>query len=107
MRWTMASTIAVLAVALALLTGALAGCTGGTPAEPAKPAEPGSPAEPQKRPMVLRAAIGTEPQYIDPNRATGIPDNTVTLSCFEGLTRLNGAKIMPACAESWDVDETG
>lgn len=93
----------VALLVLALLVGGVVGC--GKPAEQ-KPAEQ-KPAEPAKKEMVLRVNIGAEPQHIDPNKATGVPDNTVTLHCFEGLTRLKGGEVLPGVAEKWEIKDNG
>lgn len=47
--------------------------------------------------------LGTEPQYMDPGKATGIPEFTVLLNLFDGLTRYNEKnEIIPSVAEKWD-----
>lgn len=50
--------------------------------------------------------IGAEPQYLDPGKATGIPEFTVILNLFDGLVRydLNG-KIQPSVADKWDISD--
>ncbi|MGE5542848.1 MAG: peptide ABC transporter substrate-binding protein [Bacillota bacterium] len=85
--------------------GAAAGCAPQKPAEQPKPAETPAPPPPAKKEMVLTVNIGTEPQHTDPNKATGVPDNTLTLHCFEGLTRLNGNEVIPGVAEKWEITE--
>lgn len=97
--------LATIIVALVFTT--VAGCGTQKPAEPPKPAETPAtpPAPPAKKEMVLTVNIGTEPQYTDPNKATGVPDNEITLHCFEGLTRLKGTDVLPGIAEKWDISD--
>jgi oligopeptide transport system substrate-binding protein len=100
---------ALLAIlVLAFVFTAVAGCAPQKPAEAPKPAEtPAAPAPPPpaKKEMVLNVNIGTEPQHTDPNKATGVPDNHITLHCFEGLTRLKSSEVLPGAAEKWDILE--
>ncbi|NLJ34267.1 MAG: peptide ABC transporter substrate-binding protein [Firmicutes bacterium] len=53
---------------------------------------------------VLRYNLGPEPQTLDPALATGEPELTAILACFEGLTRLapNG-EIVPGVAKDWAI----
>lgn len=52
---------------------------------------------------VLRYNIAAEPQYLDPGKATGIPEFTVLLNLFDGLTRYNEQnEIIPSMAEKWE-----
>jgi oligopeptide transport system substrate-binding protein len=51
--------------------------------------------------------ISAEPQFLDPGKATGIPEFTVLLNLFDGLTRYDATNtIMPSIAEKWDIDTT-
>jgi oligopeptide transport system substrate-binding protein len=52
---------------------------------------------------VLRYNNAAEPQYLDPGKATGIPEFTVLLNLFDGLTRYNEQnEIIPSMAEKWE-----
>jgi oligopeptide transport system substrate-binding protein len=54
-------------------------------------------------PQKLIYNITQEPQYLDPGKATGIPEFTVILNLFDGLTRYNEKnEIIPSLAERWD-----
>lgn len=62
-----------------------------------------------KKPVVSQISqkliynITQEPQYLDPGKATGIPEFTVILNLFDGLTRYNEKnEIIPSMAERWD-----
>ncbi len=39
--------------------------------------------------MVLTYNVGTEPETMDPHLSTGLPEATIMLQIYEGLTRLN------------------
>lgn len=55
--------------------------------------------EPQK----LIYNLAASPQFMDPGRATGIPEFTTLLNLFDGLTRYNEKEeIIPSSAEKWD-----
>jgi len=58
---------------------------------------------------VLRYNLGAEPETLDPALATGIPESTVILNCFDGLVRTDpsGNEIVPRLAERWDVSHDG
>ena len=57
----------------------------------------------------VRYNIATEPETLDPTMATGIPEATVILNCFEGLTRVNPdtGEVQPRAAERWDISPDG
>ncbi|MEW5785626.1 MAG: peptide ABC transporter substrate-binding protein [Bacillota bacterium] len=58
--------------------------------------------------MVVRYNVGTEPETLDPALMTGIPESTMLLQMYEGLTRLDADNNpQAAIAESWDVSEDG
>src|SRR5574344_1152714 len=56
----------------------------------------------------IRATFGTEPETLDPGKATGVPEATYLGEMFEGLTTLdeNGQPVA-AAAEKWDVSADG
>jgi len=57
----------------------------------------------QSKSNMLIYNLGTEPQFMDPGKATGIPEFTVLLNLFDGLTRYNEKnEIIPSVAEKWD-----
>lgn len=80
--------LAIFLVSL-LLVATLAGCTSGGG---------------EKTEMVIRYNVGTEPETMDPHLSTGIPEATIMLQIWDGLTRLN-EKGNPeaAIAKSWDI----
>lgn len=59
--------------------------------------------------QILRYNIATEPETLDPSMATGIPEATVIMNCFEGLARTDpsGNEIIPSVAERWDISPDG
>lgn len=88
--------ILAVAVALVLIVSvALTGCSTNKPAE-------------QPKEMKTSWNVGAEPETLDPALSTGIPESTVQLALFEGLTRLGaGDKVEPGVAESWKVSDDG
>ena len=57
---------------------------------------------------VIRYNVGTEPQTLDPALMTGIPESTILLQMYDGLTRLDADNNpQAAIAESWDISEDG
>ena len=58
--------------------------------------------------MVIRYNVGTEPETLDPALMTGIPESTMLLQMYDGLTRLDADNNpQAAIAESWDISEDG
>ena len=86
------SILVVLTIGAALLT---AGCGGGGE-------------EVVTEETVIRYNVGTEPQTLDPALMTGIPESTMLLQMYDGLTRLDADNNpQAAIAESWDISEDG
>ena len=57
----------------------------------------------QPQEQILKYNMTQEPQFLDPGKATGIPEFTVLLNIFDGLTRYNqDHEIIPSVAEKWD-----
>ena len=52
---------------------------------------------------------GTEPQSLDPQIATGVPEHHIISAVMEGLVLKNRKTLepMPGVAESWDITENG
>lgn len=83
----------VLFLTAMLIVGSLAGCAGKT----------GDGEE-----MVIRYNVGTEPETMDPHLSTGIPEASIMLQIYEGLTRMDATgRPQPALAESWKVSDDG
>ncbi len=58
--------------------------------------------------MVVKATFGTEPETLDPGKATGVPEATYLGEMFEGLTALDkDGQPVAAAAEKWDISEDG
>lgn len=56
--------------------------------------------------MVLTYNVGTEPETMDPHLSTGLPEATIMLQIYEGLTRLNENSLPDlALAESVEISE--
>jgi oligopeptide transport system substrate-binding protein len=56
----------------------------------------------------IRYNVCTEPETLDPAKATGMPEGTVLLQLFDGLTRYDEKQeIKPAIAESWQISADG
>ena len=57
------------------------------------------------KPKVLRYGNGTEPEELDPQVATGIPERTIMTALFEGLVDEDPKDLhpVPALARSWEL----
>ncbi len=65
-------------------------------------------AEKPAKNQTLTFNLGTEPQTIDPNKSTGIPEAIVELNIFDGLTRLDKTdRPVAAIAKSWEISKDG
>lgn len=58
---------------------------------------------------VLHFGNGTEPQDLDPQVVTGVPENKIVNALFEGLVveAPDGVGTAPGVAESWEVTDDG
>jgi oligopeptide transport system substrate-binding protein len=75
-----------------------------------KSATPADTAGPdRKAPMIWRVGNGTEPQDLDPQTVTGVPEHKVIMALFEGLVAedAKGEKPVPGLAESWEISPDG
>jgi len=80
-----------LALILALLATALAGCGGG-----------------KQTAKYLRYSAGTEPETLDPRKSTGSPEAIIEAQIFEGLTVLTDKDApAPGVAEKWEISPDG
>ncbi|PHJ39095.1 hypothetical protein P378_05395 [Desulforamulus profundi] len=60
------------------------------------------------REQIIRYNLCAEPKTLDPAKANGVPEATVTLQLFDGLTRYDAnQQIQPALAESWQISDDG
>ncbi|MGB9867678.1 MAG: peptide ABC transporter substrate-binding protein [Bacillota bacterium] len=91
---------------LVLVGSLVAGCSRASQTSQ-KPAEKAAEKPAEKQEKVLRYNDGAEPQFLDPAKATGVPENTVTTAVFEGLTRVKGTETVPGVAERWEVKDNG
>jgi oligopeptide transport system substrate-binding protein len=89
-------------IAAALL---VTGC-GKTESKSGAAATAATPAGPR---TVLNFGNGTEPQDLDPQIVTGVPENKIVNALFEGLVAEgpSGADTVGGVAERWDVSEDG
>src|SRR5260221_2344528 len=57
----------------------------------------------------FRFVNGTEPKTLDPDLATGEPENRIATAVFEGLARLDPRSLepVPGVAESWEITPDG
>ena len=77
--------------ALLLFAAVMAGCTGTS-----------------SDGMVIRYNVGTEPETMDVHLSTGIPEASIMLQIYEGLTRMDAdGNPQPALAKSWDISPDG
>ena len=91
-----------LGLAAIVLTGALAGCGGGTQKE-ANPAA-GSTTAGSK---LIRYNMGAEPRYLDPALATDSVSISAVTSLNEGLVRLGPKGAEPGIATKWEEKDGG
>ncbi|RPJ20414.1 MAG: peptide ABC transporter substrate-binding protein, partial [Planctomycetaceae bacterium] len=58
--------------------------------------------------QIVRFNSGAEPQYLDPNKSTGVPEGHVQMALFEGLTRLDAKEQpVPGIASKWVFSNGG
>ena len=57
--------------------------------------------------QILHRGNGTEPQDIDPQTVTGVPEDHIIVALFEGLVAEDPHDLhpIPGVAESWDISE--
>ncbi len=60
-------------------------------------------------PQVFTFNNGSEPETLDPHKMTGVPEHTLALALFEGLTTHDPKTLAPrpGMAESWESSEDG
>ncbi|RKX34602.1 MAG: peptide ABC transporter substrate-binding protein [Verrucomicrobia bacterium] len=58
---------------------------------------------------ILHVGNGTEPQDIDPQTVTGVPEHNIITAVLEGLVREDPVDLhpVPGVAESWEISEDG
>ncbi|SHE30594.1 oligopeptide transport system substrate-binding protein [Desulforamulus putei DSM 12395] len=84
-------------VSLFLLFSFISGC-----------GEKNQPSALRAKEQVIRYNICAEPKTLDPAKANGVPEATVMLQLFDGLTRYDAnQQIQPAMAESWQISQDG
>lgn len=89
-----------------------AGCGRKEPAPgatPQKGKEPASTTMSANAPMIWRVGNGTEPQDLDPQVVTGVPEHKLIMAIFEGLLAENPRDLSPepGIAERWEVSADG
>ncbi|HEX2853813.1 MAG TPA: peptide ABC transporter substrate-binding protein [Opitutaceae bacterium] len=59
--------------------------------------------------QIFHASNGTEPQDLDPQAITGVPEHKLMMALFEGLASEDPTDLhpVPAIAESWDISPDG
>ena len=60
-------------------------------------------------PQVLRVGNGSEPQDLDPQAITGVPEHKLMMALFEGLASEDPKDLhpVPGVASSWDISADG
>jgi oligopeptide transport system substrate-binding protein len=57
---------------------------------------------------VLNRGNGAEPETLDPDKSTGVPESNIQYELFEGLTTYTvDGKVAPGMAEKWDISDDG
>lgn len=61
------------------------------------------------REQIMLVGNGGEPQDLDPHIITGVPENNIVSTLFEGLTRLDPEtlEVRPGVAERWEISTDG
>lgn len=58
--------------------------------------------------QVLHRGNGSEPETLDPQKSTGVPEAMIAVDLFEGLVTYGlNAETVPGVAEKWDVSKDG
>ncbi len=62
-----------------------------------------------KKPMVWRIGNASEPQDLDPQTVTGVPEHKLMMAFFEGLVTEDPKDLhpIPGLAESWEISPDG
>jgi oligopeptide transport system substrate-binding protein len=92
-------------LALACLVALTSGCSRKDAAAGQSSAAAGAKSVPQ----VLRIGNGTEPQDLDPQAITGVPEHKLMMALFEGLASEDPKDLhpVPGVASSWDISPDG
>jgi oligopeptide transport system substrate-binding protein len=93
-----------------LLAAAGAGCSRPATAEKVGATTPAATAPGSAgRPMIWRVGNGSEPQDLDPQTVTGVPEHKLLMGLFEGLLAENPRDLSPepGVAERWEVSPDG
>lgn len=95
------ATLLVLGIAIFLN-----GCAKNNSGSPGADAPIGANGQPL---MVWDVGNGAEPQDLDPQIVTGVPENNILMGLFEGLVSADpkGLGFEPGVAESWDISDDG
>lgn len=94
---------------LALTTSVLlTGCGKKEPATASPGRAAGSPGEPAAE-QIWKVGNASEPQDLDPQTITGVPEHKLMMAFFEGLAAEDPKDLhpVPALAESWDISDDG
>jgi len=62
-----------------------------------------------KKLMIWRVGNGSEPQDLDPQTVTGVPEHKISMALFEGLVTEDPKDLhpVPGLAESWEISDDG
>jgi oligopeptide transport system substrate-binding protein len=62
-----------------------------------------------KKLMIWRVGNGSEPQDLDPQTVTGVPEHKIMMALFEGLVAEDPQDLhtVPGLAESWEISDDG
>lgn len=98
-----------LILVLALVITAFVGCAKQEPA-PAPEQKTGETEQKveTKEPQVLTINLGSDPETLDPNKASESVGFNILVNTYEGLTRLDeNDKAIPGVAERWEISDDG
>lgn len=103
---------AIVAIALAVIAACATAPIPTSPAEsPARATntKPGpSPTATPTKPKVLRIAIGTRPDVLEPQKAATTGEIAVLQMAYEGLTRVDEkGRVLPGAADKWEFGSDG
>ncbi len=90
---------------IAAALGLAAGCSKQDSAAPTASSASATGAVPQ----IWRVGNGTEPQDLDPQSVTGVPEHKIIIALFEGLVTEDPHDLhpVPGVAESWEISPDG
>lgn len=93
-----------LLLVVVLLMASFAGCS----SKPAEPTDTSGDSQDTKVPQIFTYNMGSDPETLDPNKASENVGMTILANTCEGLVRMDDAyNPLPGVAEKWEVSDDG